>query len=55
MKKYTLIKLYPQSPKLGTVVEEYENNGYEELEHPNTAYLKEDIENFPEFWQILNP
>ena len=47
--KYKLIKKYPGSPELGTVVTFYTNWGmYGILQ--NCLYKKEIIENQPEFW-----
>jgi len=49
MSKYRLIKKYPGSPELGTVVTFYTNWGmYGILQ--NCLYKKEIIENQPEFW-----
>ena len=54
--KYKLIKEYPGSPKLGTVLVKKENGWYEREHSPGCAHLPQYIENSPEFWQeVKNP
>ena len=46
MKKYKLIKTYPNSQKLGFV--------FNELDYPNSEFnkdIKYSILNYPEFWE----
>lgn len=49
--KYKLIKIYPGSPKLGSIVELKNNGGYE-LENSTSYFMTKDkVENYPEFWE----
>jgi len=50
MKKYELIKEYPASPKLGTVVTK---NGDNYITDVNTPFNMFTIELNPEFWQLM--
>jgi len=55
MKKYKLIKLYPDSPKLGTVITK-DKKVYGVLYHNETmSFISPDriIENSPEFWEEI--
>lgn len=55
MKKYKLIKKYPGSPELYTVLPKDSticgNTFHDRKENPDRLW----IENFPEYWQELNP
>lgn len=55
MKKYKLIKKFPNSPELGTVV--FKAGGLNpELygdEQNNFFFKEEDVENYPEFWEEI--
>ena len=53
MKKYKLIKEYPSSLKLGSVVIKDKLAGYNYINHPGNCKLftNEEIENYPEFWE----
>ena len=55
MKKYKLIKEYPGSPKLGTIVEKDERYGsyiYKYIEsNRNLGVLKYHVEDNPEYWE----
>lgn len=49
--KYRLIKTYPGSPKLDSIVKLKNNGGYE-LETSTSYFMTKDkVENYPEFWQ----
>lgn len=53
MEKYKLIKLYPGSPAVGTILVK-KRNGWYELEHGTSwANTPDKIEQFPEFWEKL--
>lgn len=50
MKKYKLIKIYPGSPKLGTIAEGiYGGESYSYNEYSNVS--KGSIEDYPEYWE----
>lgn len=55
--KYKLIKIYPGSPVLGTVVEKG-YTGYVPEGHSNSlgswSLMEGSVENYPEFWQPLS-
>lgn len=54
MKKYKLIKIYPNSPDLETILHEGESGYTWDNEGPYCRYFytnKSEIENYPEFWQ----
>jgi len=54
MKQYKLIKEYPGSPKLGTIVNHAKGWGsYESYFDGNLVYSTYAIENYPEFWQEI--
>lgn len=49
--RYRLIKEYPGSPKLDSIVEIKNNGGYE-LENSTSYFMTKDkVENYPEFWE----
>jgi hypothetical protein len=53
--KYKLIKEYPNSPVLGTVVyQEMPNGDYCEEIDISHLYNSDGIENFPDFWQPVD-
>lgn len=50
--RYKLIKKYPHSPELGTIVTSYvENNFTMYYEWEEFSFDPAEIENYPEFWQ----
>ena len=53
MKKYKLIKLYPGSPTLGTIVRTSDKEEYPGFYYENGSYCHygDIIERFPEFWE----
>ena len=52
MKTYCLIKTYPSSPKLGTIVYlETEDNYMTNMENDFELFPKKIVENYPEFWE----
>jgi hypothetical protein len=51
MKQYKLIKEYPTSPPLGTILTLKENGWYQS--GTSYAHLPESIEIFPEFWKEI--
>jgi hypothetical protein len=53
MKQYRLIKEYPGSPGLNTIVEKIKNSGssFYKIENANTAVPDYHVENNPEFWE----
>lgn len=54
MKKYKLIKKYPGSPEIGTIVRQSDINGYyKTIDNPfeYTMYHFSNIDNHPEFWE----
>ena len=54
MKQYKLIKEYPGSPKLGTIVNHVKGWGsYESYFDGDLVYSTYAIENYPEFWQEI--
>jgi hypothetical protein len=55
MKKYRLIKEYPGSPGLNTIVEKIKNSGssFYKIENANTAVLDYHVEDSPEFWEEI--
>jgi hypothetical protein len=52
MKKYKLIKEFPGSPELGTVVEK-EDSSFFINTHYGFRVRQSEIENFPEFWEEI--
>lgn len=53
-KQYILIKEYPGSPKLGTIITQSKAGcDYTESTRPNVYLSVTQIENSPEFWQML--
>jgi len=52
MKKYKLIKEFPGSPELGTVVEK-EDSSFFINTHYGFRMRQSEIENFPEFWEEI--
>jgi hypothetical protein len=55
MKQYKLIKEYPRSPKLNTVVTWADSDKFKTIYCciDQTMILVEEIENYPEFWQKI--
>ena len=51
MKKFKLIKAYPNSPDLGVVVEEDKIGQF--VSNTIEIFDKYTIENFPEFWEVI--
>lgn len=54
MERYKLIQTYPYSPKLGTIVEKYNEGSiypYRMVEQNHFVFTANSIENFPENWQ----
>lgn len=51
MKKYKLIKTYPNSQPLGTIISEDSLGQY--VTEKAYIFQKEDVENFPEFWEEI--
>ena len=52
MKKYKLIKIYPGSPKLGTIAEGiYGGESYTYNEYSSVS--RGSIEDYPEYWEEL--
>lgn len=52
MKQYTLIKMYPGSPEIGSETKLDERGQYVTAKAFGSHILqKEEIESFPEFWQ----
>ncbi len=52
MKKYKLIKQYPGSPSVGTIVKKEGDSHYEAIEKKDSFYSSE-IELYPEFWEEI--
>ena len=51
-KKYKLIKEYPGSPKLGTILSEFDDDSY--VDSDSEKLIDRDlVDNFPELWQEL--
>ena len=50
MKKYKLIKKYPGSPEIGTIVR-WNRGRYYFNKSMNKAYLLGQVESYPEFWE----
>ena len=54
MKTYRLIKTYPGSPKLGTIVYfETEDYYMTNMENGFKLFPKKIVENYPEFWELV--
>ena len=53
MKRYKLIKEYPGSPGLNTIVEKIKNSGFYQVENANTAVLDYHVEDNPEYWEEI--
>lgn len=51
MAKYKLIKEYPGSPKIGTVLESTTDGFYQQKDVGNTHLRRESVENHSDFWQ----
>jgi len=51
MKKYILIKEYPGSPKLGTIVEGKFLGHYHDISMQTTSITSNSVENYSEFWE----
>lgn len=51
MKKYKLIKIFPGSPSLGTIIEDTGQGSYKM--NNSQYYGKINIENYPEFWEEI--
>ena len=52
--RYRLIKEYPGSPKLGTIVYlETEDNYMTNMENDFKLFPKKIVENYPEFWELV--
>ena len=54
--KYKLIKTYPGSPELGTIIYEAHNSLWY-YARPNNEYLQHSVETIksnPEFWHLLS-
>ena len=53
--KYKLIKLYPNSPEIGTIVHKTKaENGYgwkDEGPYDSRLFTNKTVENYPEFWE----
>lgn len=55
MKKYELIKEYPGSPKLGTIVDRRGSFVYFDVNSPNTnnTISQNYVENYPDYWREI--
>jgi hypothetical protein len=56
MEKYKLIKTYPGSPELGTIVEQESSSKsyFFRSENGNICVLKNHVEDNPEYWKKFN-
>jgi hypothetical protein len=56
MDNYVLIKKYPGSPKLGTIVDKRGNFVYFDINSPNmhNTISENYVENYPEYWEKVN-
>lgn len=53
MKKYKLIKEYPGSPEINTILEQRAENVFYCSNNSNFFRHKNELENYPEFWELV--
>lgn len=53
MSKYRLIKEYPGSPALNTIVEKFKNSSFYQIENRSTVVINLHVEDNPEYWEKI--